>query len=362
MNLLINHRLGTSNVSYFNSFQLELRYDSVASSFGFNFYFDPNNAEHAELACVSHFHEAIVQDKGETLMTGFLLTQTFNLSAKKELCQFGGYSKAGVLEDCNIPPDLYPLQTDGLSLAEIARRLTSRFRLKIIIDPAVQSRMNQVIKKSTADATTTIKDYLTDLCTQRKIIMSHNEKGDLVFTEAKTDVKPLFTVDEGLIGTSMSMTFAGQGIHSHITVMKQASSDGGNAGEYTIRNPYCPVAYVYRPKTIIMNSGDDITIQEAAVNALSAELKNITLTINIDRWDLNGKLLRPNNTIKVKNKELFLYKETIWFIESIRYTGNEKENTAVLTCVLPEVYNGKIPKNVFVDPHDNLPRFDYKKR
>jgi prophage tail gpP-like protein len=360
MNLKINHRAGktpVANVKYFNNFSLNLKFDSVADTFGFEFYFDPKNKEHAEMACVSHFHEATVEHNEETLVTGFILSQNFKASAKKELASVGGYSKPGVLEDSSISPEMFPLQADGLNLIQITQKLIKPFKIKLIVDPAVQSRASKVIPKTTASATSSIKDYLTELATQRNIIITHNEKGDLLFTEAKTNQPPLFHIDSGIPGTEMEVNFNGQGIHSHITVMKQASSKGGNAAEHTIKNPYCPVAYVKRYKTIIQSSGDDNTISQAAKQALAEELKNITLTITTDRWEVDGKILRPNNIITVKNPEIFLYKKTTWFIESINYTGDEKKMVAVLTCVLPEVYNGKTPKNVFVDVHENLPRF-----
>src|SRR5688572_1535114 len=111
MILKINHRLGVSKVEFFNNFNLNLKFDSVASTFGFQFYFDPTNKEHAELACVSHFHEAIVEHNDEVLCTGYILSNVFNRGPKKQLVQFGGYSKPGVFEDCEIPPDMYPLQS-----------------------------------------------------------------------------------------------------------------------------------------------------------------------------------------------------------------------------------------------------------
>ncbi len=48
MNLKINHRVGVVDVSFFNDFEVNLKYDSVASTFGFSFYFDPKNQQHAE--------------------------------------------------------------------------------------------------------------------------------------------------------------------------------------------------------------------------------------------------------------------------------------------------------------------------
>lgn len=356
MNLKINHRLGVTDVKYFNNFSLNLKYDSMASTFAFDFYFDPKNREHAEMACVSHFHEAIVEHNGETLVTGYILSQIFKSAAKKQLAQFGGYSLPGVFEDCEIPTTLYPLQADGLSLKQIAQKLIQPFKLKMVVDPSVESKMNSVIKKTTASESQNIKSYLTELAAQRDIVITHDEQGRIVFTKAKTDLKPLFHIEQGVVlGTEISLSFNGQQIHSHITVQKQASSEGGNAGEYTIANPYCPI--VYRPKVTSQTSGDDVTIEETAKNALAAELKNIVLTITTDRWEVDGKIIKPNNIITVTNPEIFIYKKTEWFIESISFTGDTKKTTAVLTCVLPEVYNGKTPKNIFVDPHQNLPRF-----
>jgi prophage tail gpP-like protein len=369
MNLIINHRLGMSNVDYFNEFSLDLRFDSVASTFGFKFYFDPKNREHAELACVSHFHEAIVQHNGETLVTGYILSQEFNSGPQKQMAQFGGYSKPGVLADCTIPPDLYPLQTNGLSIRQICERIATRFKLKTkVTDSAqkdaalgytVKQKADADVKQTSATESQNIMSYLTEICTQRNIVLSHNENGDLLLTEAETTKKPLFHVEDGLIGTTIKLNFNGQGMHSHITVLKQASADGGNAGEYTIRNPYVPI--VYRPNVVTANSGDDVTIQEAAINELAKELKNITLTVTTDRWEVDGKLIKPNNIITVYSPENFIYKKTEWFIESINFVGDNKKTTATLNCVLPEVYNGKMPKNIFVEVHENLPRFNYSK-
>lgn len=366
MNLKINHRLGVSDVKFFNGFTLNLKYDSVGSAFGFSFFFDPKNKEHAELACVSHFHEAIVQHNGKTILTGYILSQNFKSSSIKQMVQIGGYSKPGVLQDCKIPTSLYPLQTDGLTLKQITERLIKPFRLKLIVDDiarkdalqTVSQKANKAIPKSTAKESQEIMSYLAELTSQRNIVLSHTANGELLLTEAKTEQDPLFDIDGGTIpGTTVELNFNGTGIHSHITIIKQADSDGGNAGEYTIRNPYCPVTAVYRPDVITMTSGDDNTIQEAAAHALANELKNIVLTITTDRWEIDGKLIEPNNIVTVKSPENFLYKKTRWFIEEVNLTGDEKSTTAVIKCVPPEVYNKKTPVNIFVDPHDNLPRF-----
>lgn len=365
MNLKINDRIKVRDIKFFNKFNVTLDFDAVASNFTFDFYFDPLNREHAEMSCVSHFHECIVQHNGKDLITGFIINPVFKSSAKKQLTSFSGYSKPGVLEDCSIPPSLYPLQTNGLTVKQIAERLCAPFKLKVVVEASASADMNKAIPKSTASETETIKEYLTKLCTSRQIIMTHDAHGDLLFKKVvKKD--PIAHFEKNAPGIQFTMSYNGQGMHSHITVIKEASmvvddldKQTQNAGEYTIKNPL--VQIVYRPKVIKQSTGDDITTSQVAKNALAAELKNIGLSIEIDRWDLNNDLILPDSFITVTDPELFLYKKTKWFIRSVNYSKDPKKTTATLTCVLPACFDGSTPENIFVDPHKNLPTFEFQK-
>lgn len=355
MNLKINHRLGVVDVTYFSNFQVTMKYDSLASTFSFNFLYEEKSRLHAEMACVSHFHEAILEHNGETLITGYLLSQAFNHGSKQELSQFAGYSKSGALEDCDIPISIFPLQSDGLTLRQIAKKIIDAFKLKMTVDPSVAADMDKVIPVTSSKDSQNAKSYLTEMCTQRKIIMTHDEKGNVVFTRAKTDVIPAFHVEDGQIGTEIKMVFSGQGLHSDITVLKESDIDGGNAGEYTLENPYVPI--VTRPRVLTQTSGTDTSVQETAMNALAAELKDaISLKIETDRWQVNNKIIRPGIVISVYSPKNYIYKKTNFFVESVDYKGDSKLMTTTLNCVIPEVYNGKMPKNIFVDAHENLPR------
>ncbi len=347
MILRINDRFTNRKIEFFNNFTLSLKHDSCGSEFSFSYVFDPNNPAHKELACIAHYHECTVEHNGELLLTGFAVSQGFKNESTVQLATTGGYSLPGVLDDCQIPPSLYPLQSDGLSLKQIAEKLIKPFELKMVIDPLVADRMNKVFKTSTASETQTIKSYLTDLATQKNIIISHTEKGELLFTESKTNQKPILKFDDTnrIPGTEVDLVFDGQMMHSHITVVKQAGIDGGNAGEHTIRNPY--VFTVYRPKVVTQTSGDDIDTELFARMELANELRGLKLTIETDRWEVDGKILKPNNIITVISPRNYLFKESKWFIESIDFVGDNEKTTATLHCVLPEVYTKEMPVYLF---------------
>lgn len=353
MNVRIDHRLGVIDVRYFNKFNMNLKYDSVGSSFAFEFYFDPTNQQHAEAFCVTHFHQAIVQHEGENLINGFIINQKFSLTPQKKLASVSGYSKPGVLENCQIPKSIYPLQTDGMTLFEIAQKLCAPFKIGVVNNTI---KANQKIIQTEAKETDTVKSYLAELAKQRGIIISHDVNGDLVLMEPNTDKEPIaiFDLTKKINGTSFDLEFNGQDIHSEITVMYQANSESGDAGEYTIQNPFCPI--VNRPKVISITSGDGLTIEQAARQALGAELKNITLNISISDWKINGNIINPGNVIIVQSPDLFLYEKTNWFIEEVDFTGDQEKLECKLKCVPTYCYNTEDVKNFFVDVHENFPR------
>jgi len=351
LTLKINDRFRNRKVDFFNEFTFTLAHDSIGSVFGFNFYFNPQILEHKEMCCVTHFHEVTLEFNDELLLTGNITSQQFKVSSVKQLSSFGGYSKTGVLEDCEIPVSVYPLQSNGLSLRQIAEKIIAPFGLKMEIDSAVLERMNKSFKNSTASESQTVKAYLSELASQKNIIISHNEKGDLLFTESKTNINPILDFDltkNTYIGTSFTFDYDGQGMHSEINIQKQASIDGGNAGTQKIKNPYV-LQSVFRPTTKSQSSGDDNDTVLATNRALSNELRGVKLTIETDRWLVNNKIIKPNNLISIYAPDLYIFKKTQFFIESITYNGNQEKTTATLNCVLPEVYSNKTPVSIFKD-------------
>lgn len=348
--LKINDRFHNRKIKFFNGFEFDFGYDSVGSTFSFDFYFDPNNPEHKEIACLTHYHEVQVFYGKQLILTGVVTNNKFNHASVKELTGFSGYSKPGILQDVSIPPEIYPLQSDGLSISTIAKKAISpwvsgqgkSYKLSMAVDDSVMSKMTKLIEKSTANETDKIKDYLHGLCAPKDIIMSHNEKGELLFTSAQTKKPPILEFDsrKGMMpGTKFSLDYDGTVMHSHIHVKKSAAKDGGNAGDDSIKNPYVP--FIYRPTVVTQSSGDDNDTAFAARRELGKELESgIGLTITTDRWTSNdGMMLLPNNLISVYDPEIYLYKRTNWFIRGINYKGDEKSTTATIRCVLPECYN-----------------------
>lgn len=376
-------------VKNFTNFTFNQKFNSMASTFSFDFFFDPKNKEHAEIVCVSHMHEALIYYNGTLELTGFILAQKFVNNGKPQLVNVSGYAKAGVFGDCDIPHDLYPLEITGLTFRQIIQKIIKPFNIGLVIEATakgvnktfvasekdVEEKSDEDMGKTAAESSQNIASYLSDLAKQRNIVLSHNAKGQVLITTPNTKGTPILNFDftEGaeetnndakkIPGIELEMEFNGQALHTHITVVQQSDDEeGSNAAQTTIKNPLIPIkqSVLYRPKTVIISSGNDNTVNEVALYELGREIREaVVLKIKMPKIAIEEKMINPNNTVTVRDPVNFLYNRSTWFIQSIDTSISPNEEIAVLSCVLPYGYDFDLKnlKNVFVDPHQNLPRF-----
>ena len=338
-------KIGNRSIDLYNTVNVTLSYDSVASAFSMSVFFDPNNADQKAMFKPGRYAEVTLDHEGEVLITGTLLIIKFASEAEYQLAQLSGYSKTGVLEDCEIPTSSYPLQSDKLSLKEIAEKVVKPFGLKVIIDPAVASKVSRPLPKSTASDSQSIKGYLSEIAGQKHVMVTHDQYGNLVLTEAKTTQSPIFDFTPGTY-LKASLDFDGQQMHNEVTIQKQATlKHKGNTGQASVKNPYCNV---FRPKTARQTSGEIVDTGNAARNMLSDELKAISVRIEVQGWKLGNKIIRPNNIVTIISPENYIYKKTRLFIQSVSFTGKSNgDETAVINCCLPEVFSTATPINIF---------------
>ena len=328
-------KIDNKQFKFFSDFNIALIYNSIGSTFSFTALNDilPEPLEYNKCE--------IVNDEGELLITGTILNPTNSIAKKEQLTNLTGYSLPGVLEDCNIPHGLYPLQSDNLTLKQIVDKILPAFGLKYIATSNIQSEFNKKYKKTNATPNQSIKDYINDLASQRGIILTHDNKGQIIFTKVDANsLKPVATFEEGNPGImEMDLQINGQSMHSEITVMKQASSKNPDAGQFTIDNPY--VTDVFRPKVKILNSGDIFDVEKAARIELGAELEAIKLTIK------TTKFVAPGNLIQAKSKRLKINKLTNFFVQQNTILGDVRGEKYELNCVLKDVYTNTEVINIF---------------
>ena len=217
-------KVGNTKIEQFSTVDITLKYDSVASTFAFTFYYDRTNPGMKAIAQYGNYARCqIIDDDGTVLITGTILSRAFENGSTKATTGVSGYSVPGVLEDCEIPIKLYPLQSDGKTLKEIAEYLIEPFGIGLVIDEwenftDIVTAANEAIPKITAEATQTIKGYLSEIAAQKNIIIGHTAGGSLRFTRAYANGQSLYTFSSGMPNVKINVNFDGQGMHSEITM------------------------------------------------------------------------------------------------------------------------------------------------
>lgn len=327
---------------FFNELNIDLKLDSIASTFSFNARFNPNNENHKKLFKPLLYSKVeIYNDNDDLIFTGTIINHSFTSDSKNNLVAVSGYSLPGVLEDCTTPVKNYPLESTNRSLKDISERLCGLFGIKVVIDSSVGNDANRVYKKSVASPTDTIKSYLNKLTSQRNVILSHDKHGRVVLFKPNGEGKPKYSFNKE---NALNMSFGvnGQGLHSLISVVRQPSAE--NAGVSTQDSISNPLISVFRPTTKVLNSGEDTDTKNAADNEMASELKAISLSVSlVGLFDD----IEPGDIIEIQNNEIFIYNKTNFIVSGVKFSINQSAQLTDLSLVLPETYTSKAPKKIF---------------
>jgi len=386
MELTIYTKDGGIIIDKYSNLTVTLVYDSVCSTFSFDIYWDPQDYKMRQVMLPGAYNQCTVKsNNGELLITGVLLSPSFKSGATKFLVNISGYSRTGVFQDCEYMAAMGgSTQSNNKTLFTICDEISRKFGIATKIEGPIndtttkESEVTLIgglpITQSDCNASESIMEYLSDISKDSNVVLSHNKYGELTIKVAGR-ATPIFNFTNGMPGFIYELSFNGEQMHSTITAFEQ----GGATPSQPVTNPYVlqpqnhlevafnsvvgqAIANVYnagfRPHSVIKSAKENGSIQDTANQALASELKGVSLTISMIGWTLNNKIVRPGQYITVQNPELYLFKPATFFIESVDFSGDAQQETAVLNCVLPECYTDDIEKgnpltNIFTANNNN---------
>ena len=363
-----------NNKTYINfgDFTISSNLDSIASTFSLSAFFDINNIDHQKIfKPLSYNKIEVFDDEDKLLITGTILNHDFGVSAVTDLVQLSGYSLPGVLEDCNIPYSMYPLESLKMNLGEIARKVIKPFGLTLSIEPSVSKDVSLSYAKSVCEPEDSIKDYLSKLSAQRNIILSHNRQGYLVMFRPNVNLAVKKEYDEKNT-TSLGLSVNGQNMHSSLTILRQPKmkkkktestvsiadhydEEGNEIPEMTKTKKKRPkpqffdtlhnsMVKAFRPSVKKMTEGEDVSTEPAVRNDMADELGNISFSIELDRWDD----LNIGDMINLQSNRLFIKNKVKLIVSSISRSRTASEKKMSISAMLPEAFTGQEPKNIFL--------------
>ena len=328
--------------NHFSNLTLKFNLDTFASVFSFDARFDPLNIEHQKIfKPLTYPKIEIFSNDMDLLLTGNIVNNDFTSTKTPQLVSFSGYTKSGILEDVTIPDSVYPLEKNDQSLTEISTQLLQPFGISQVIESNVANKMNLVYEKAVAQPTQSVASFLTQLASQRNIVIGHTKTGSVYYLKAFIGSKPVRSYDSSNL-LSSKMAINGRAFHSDITVRRQPSDE--NEGVSTLDSVRNPNVRQIRSVCKILSSGDDTSTIEAARNALAAELRGIKLALELPKIDF--KLL-CGQVIEFQNKELFIYKRQKFIVNEINYKEDSLGDTMSINCLTPEAFTGGTPTNIF---------------
>ena len=350
---MITIKIDGKSFEVFESFSLDSNLDAVASTFQIALkYSDEDNSFFTPLS----FKNIKIFEDNEIILNGTIINHAFKSDSETNLVIVSGYSIGGVLEDCTIPYELYPLESINKSLKEICDKLLPYFGVEYIIDNSVSHEMNLIFTKSIANPEDNIKSYLSKLASQRNVVICHTQDGKILFFRPNANLKSKGLYDKtNTIGASLDVD--GQSMQSKLYILRQPTmpklprkkKGDPPRKKVKVRGKFYDeienklVLNTKRTSVKLMSSGEDLDTKQAVQNYLMDQLKNIKISIAFHEW----KDLEIGDLIEYKNNELGLKDSVRLMVTSITKSFDVSSNMYEISCNLPEAYAGGSPKNIF---------------
>lgn len=316
------------------------------STAGFTAPFDVEHKAFREAFRPFSYQPVEVKVGGAALFTGTLMDVQPKFEANQRSVQVSCYSKAAILEDCNIPASRTPFEASGLSLRQVAERLAAPFGVgvKLLVpDPPKFKRVNTRARTfdTKLESDQKIQDFLGDLARQRELLISDTELGELLFWKATSGGSPVVRLEEGKPPlVSVSPKLVAQQYFNEVTGFRFAKR-GSKGNKYTQRLG----GDVLRSMSFRIDDiekGDVPTAVRAHVGRMIAAAASYSVTVPTWR-DPRGRLWAPNTTLVLRAPSAFVYQDCELLIREVTLHHDSDGTTASLTLVLPGAFSGELP-------------------
>jgi prophage tail gpP-like protein len=302
------------------------------------------------------YEEAQVYLGGVLVLTGLVYGLEPNISPGGKSLTINIFSSAcDIVDSVKYPP--YEFKKKKLS--QIARELIEEeLGLVVEFDSSIS---DPVFERVNIEAQQTIFKFLNELARQHGILITSNEKGEVLFTQANTSSKPVETIENI---TDVSAKYNGRELFAIYRATAQSPARGKktkkvrvptNKGSKTIKvlkfaEAYDPVVPISR-RTIFSADNTEIDKLDESANWQRSKRWVDALSMKIPRvgWRPQGKtdLYKENTLITIKNDDLWIGTGFDLLIRSVEYQIQGKSATSALTLVPPQAYTGEEIPDIF---------------
>jgi prophage tail gpP-like protein len=330
--------IGGDEFGHWDELELHFAIDSYTTA-GFAAPFEHRHKPFRETFRPFSYAPMEVAIGGNTELTGTMIGAVPRLEPDARRVNVLGYAKPGVLEDSDIPPSIMPFQANGLTLRQIAERLTAPFGITVKLETDDGAPFKRVKPKHDSK----VQAYLVDLAQQRGVLISNTAAGELLLHKSATTGRPVARLVQGRAPVvSVVPTFNPQAYYSEITGFVPARKKK-RGSKYTAQNPR--LSHVLRCASFRLDdseAGDAPAAVQAKLGRMFAGM--VSYVVNVPTWrDPHGNLWKPNTTVELNAPDAMVYGDTELLIRDVFLRRSAEEKTASLGLVLPGAFSGEAP-------------------
>ncbi len=283
------------------------------------------------------FPKVAVSVGDELVFTGRVKDVQPQVDANSSSVGVTAYALPNDITEVCPPPELLPLEFNGLDLRQIAGRLvTATLGIDVVFDAQPGAKFSKI--RCEPDAV--VHGFLVELAQQRGYVLSDLPNGDLLFRSEAFRGSPVARLEGQPLG-KVTANFNPSSWFSKIT--GRASQKAGKKGSrYTQNNPLYRASH---PRTFTLTVGDTEAADvpkavTAAVGRMMASVVTYTVE-DLPTWrDPQGALWKPNTTLTLLAPEAMVYRETELLIRSVKFRQTAEIETATLELVLAGSFGG----------------------
>lgn len=305
--------------------------DTVADGCTVVVTWNPDDKEAAKVLVPYSYKEALVYLGPWLVIKGLVYSHEPEEGEDGSTMTLEIFSKTADLADSSMKP---PYEQKKVTLKRRAEELIEPLGFTLVYEADEGEEFDRV----TAQPEDTILSHLSDLASQRSVLISSNTLGEVVFYQANIGESVGAIEVEAPLTQSIKAKFDGrQRFNSYRVIGPTPKRKKGNAIEAVAKDNDIPRS---RFKTIVANDATEGNIQSVADWQRSKQLAEaLKFAFPVNKWYApDGSLWRENTIVTVKSKTVFTPDGFDYLIRQVEYIFSEEGATAVLDLVPPQVY------------------------
>lgn len=301
------------------------------------------------------YQDAQVYLGGELVITGILYDVDPNITGEEKRCNLGIYNySCDIIDSHHYPPYEFNLVT----LGDLAEELIGGLG---IISSFETNEGTEFFDRVCIDPQQSIFSFLNELANQRGVLITSNEKGEILFIRADINSKPIETIKNV---TDISANYKGR----ELFAVYRTSATTPSREKYTKKLKTKTVQRYKTVQTIKIAEAYDRYVPASRQMTFSADNTHIdelpeaaewqrskrwseALTISIPRigWRPQGSdnIYRENKLVTLLHEDIWLGNGFDFIIKSVDYMLDNGGATCTLKLTPPQAFTGEEIPDIF---------------